>query len=545
MRAILLFFLISFVTFEAKTQEPTVGLLQYSEQAAPGYTLFAPMNSKLTFLIDNCGRIINQWESNYFPGASVYLLENGDLLRAGALDGSFPAGGLGGVIERFDWDGNLTWTYSYANEHFQQHHDIEPLPNGNILLLSWEKISADSAIALGRDPELLITPSLFSEQIVEIQPLANNSASIIWQWHLLDHIVQDFDTNKPNYGEIKTNYDRLNFNFPGTLNNGDWVHANSIDYNAELDQILLSFRNTNEIIILDHSTSIAEAASDSGGNSGKGGRFLYRWGNPFMYNQNTNAEQQLFNQHDAHWIPTGYPNAGKIMVFNNGSNRIPIPYSSVDIINTSPTPAGLYEFDLDNGYHPAAPDWTYTALIPPDFLALFVSGAQQLSNGNVLICDGALGHFFEVDANLVPVWSYQNPAGFTILSQGDVVNPISSANWVFRSERYAPDDPAFEGRNLEPGLPIELNPWANNCELTAYTTLEETSIEVFPNPTSGLINFSHLPSDAQIKLYTLQGQLLMSANAAILNIEHAAAGMYIYRIEKEGHVIKTGRLIKH
>lgn len=58
---------------------------------------------------------------------------------------------------------------------------------------------------------------------------------------------------------------------------------NGIDYNPVLDQIALSTHNLNEWYIIDHSTTTAEAATSSGGNSGKGGDLLYRWGNPAAY----------------------------------------------------------------------------------------------------------------------------------------------------------------------------------------------------------------------------------------------------------------------
>ena len=63
-----------------------------------------------------------------------------------------------------------------------------------------------------------------------------------------------------------------------------------------LDQIVLSNHNLSEIWIIDHSTTTLEAASHSGGNSGKGGDLLYRWGNPQAYDQGTGADQLLNHQ---------------------------------------------------------------------------------------------------------------------------------------------------------------------------------------------------------------------------------------------------------
>src|SRR5262249_17725952 len=112
----------------------------------------------------------------------------------------------------------------------------------------------------------------------------------------------------------------------------DWLHCNSLSYNAEFDQIMVSSPEFNEIWIIDHSTTTAEAASHAGGRSGKGGDLLYRWGNPRAYRAGTVKDQRLFYQHNAQWIPRGFPGEGHLLVFNNGRRRPGGAHSTVDEI---------------------------------------------------------------------------------------------------------------------------------------------------------------------------------------------------------------------
>ena len=72
----------------------------------------------------------------------------------------------------------------------------------------------------------------------------------------------------------------IDLNFDNQDGHPDWLHSNSIDYNEELDQILLSVPHFDEVWIIDHSTSTEEAKGHIGGNSAKGGDLIFRWGKP-------------------------------------------------------------------------------------------------------------------------------------------------------------------------------------------------------------------------------------------------------------------------
>ncbi|MEZ5197690.1 MAG: aryl-sulfate sulfotransferase [Bacteroidales bacterium] len=318
------FFLLLFGIFMISTihsQDQTVGLFYNQNPSFNGYSLFAPFRSTTTYLIDNCGRVVNSWESEYLPSCSVYLLENGHLLRTCLIESpTFTnIAGLGGRVEEYDWDGNLVWHYEYHAINYQQHHDIEPLPNGNILLLVWDAYTPNEAVQAGRIPANLLD-SFWSEKIVEIKPLPNNEAEIVWEWKLWDHLIQDFNAERDNFGIVSEHPELIDINFSaetGTNSLFDWIHGNAIDYNEELDQIILSSRNLSEFYIIDHSTTTEEAAGHSGGTYNKGGDILYRYGNPKAYKHGINNIRQLSFQHNPHWIKKEYNNDWQIMVFSN------------------------------------------------------------------------------------------------------------------------------------------------------------------------------------------------------------------------------------
>lgn len=457
MKKIVLILFSFLFTISAYAQEQTVGLFLNKTSAQDGYTLFAPMRSSETYLIDNDGYVVHSWKSKYPPAMSAYLLENGNLLRSLQVsdEENFNNGGKGGGFELFDWDNNLLWRFFYHGTEHRQHHDIEPLPNGNVLLIAWEYKSKEEAIAAGRDSSLLKQNELWPDEIIEVQQISTDSSRIVWEWHFWDHLVQDFDSTKANYGNVKNHPELLDLNFVKTpaRANADWTHFNAIDYNPQLDQIVVSSHNTDEIYIIDHSTTTEEAAQHSGGNSGKGGDLLYRWGNPLVYRTGSESDHKIFGQHDAHWIPSGLSGEGHILIFNNGRNRSDISYSSIDEIAPPMDGSGNYLFP-DSIYGPASLSWTYSAENLQDFFAKNISGAQRQPNGNTLICSGPTGTFFEVIPTGESVWNYVNPIGtYGPLIQGEPTN--TAGNAVFRAYRYAGDYPGLAGKDLSPGAPLE------------------------------------------------------------------------------------------
>ena len=455
----------------------TVGTIQCNDNISEGYTLFSPMPTSTSYLIDNEGRLVHNWTSpgGHRPGMSAYLLDDGSLLRTANIAqtavGNFSGGGTAGKVERISWDGELLWSFEYSSTEYISHHDIEPMPNGNVLMIAWESKNDSEGAQAGRNPAIASdapggSNGVWPDKIVEIQPNGTTGGDIVWSWHAWDHLVQDYDATLDNYGVVADHPELLDINFVDAsgaqAGKADWMHCNGIDYNPLLDQIALSCKNMNEIYIIDHSTTTEQAAGHTGGTYGKGGDFLYRWGNPEAYDAGTYLDKRLYSQHDVQWIEPGRPGAGSLILYNNGVDRAG-DYSSVDVI----TPVildGAYQMDDENRFLPNATSWSWDK--GADMYAPFVSGAERLPNGNTLVTHGTHGTFYEVTLEGEIVWTYISPVSNQgIVEQGEPVPDglqiNAKANPVFKARKYAADHPGLAGRTLIPGDYIE--PWIDAC----------------------------------------------------------------------------------
>ncbi len=367
-----------------------------------GQILFAPMDSTITYLIDRSGAVNHTWASSAVPGAGVRWLGDGTILRTYKTD-LWTFGGTGGGVQKILWDGTVVWDYTYSSSTHVSHHDVRMLPNGDILLLAWEKKTPAEAIAAGRNPAHVPPNGVCPEHIIEVKPTGPMSGTIVWQWHVWDHLIQDYSASLPHYGAISDHPELIDINY-GSMDT-DWLHCNSLDYNEQFDQILISCPYFNEVWVIDHSTTTAQAAGHTGGRYGHGGDILYRWGNPLAYGRGTASDMIFSSQHDATWIRPGYPGAGHILVFNNGLNR---GYSSVDEFAPPVNETGSYFLAPGSRYGPSSLNWSYTATPTTSFYATRISGAERLLDGDTIICNGITGVFFEVTPDNDIVWSYTN-----------------------------------------------------------------------------------------------------------------------------------------
>jgi hypothetical protein len=541
-----------------------LALVAVRAQQYPGYTLYSANNGTTAYLIDTNSVTYHQWT---FPttaksGYSCYLLPNQVLLRSVSKTGNYFTGGpICGQVQKVDWSGTVLWDFVYSTTNYCTHHDIYPMPNGNVLLIAYERKTATEVTAAGSTLGIEMWP----DKIVEVQPTGTNTGTIVWEWHAWDHLVQNVDATKANYQtSISAHPELLNINYKTAK---DWIHMNGLSYNAQLDQIAFSSHNLNEIYVIDHSTTTAEAASHSGGNSGKGGDLLYRWGNPAAYSAGTSANQVINVTHDAHWVPQGCPKAGYLVAFNN--NGVSTSQSSVDLINP---PVSGYNYTLTGtAYTPASYNWRH----PANGYTSNMGGSQQLPNGNMIVTIALSGKIYEIDSNQNILWTKTGtgtiakafrysacyvdggPATPTITQSGNTLtastgttyqwylngNPISGAT----NQSYtATVSGAYTVKVTDGSGCVSEASLVQNVIVTSVNDFGSIEYGIYPNPTSGLINIKS--DELTGKNYTViladgLGKIIQTgANLKTMDLSAFSNGIYYISV-KTSESVKNEKLV--
>jgi len=454
-----------YCTAQITNSTNTVGLLYADpDNVAEGYMLYTPQGSNSAYLVNNCGELVNEWtfsgSSNY---SGCYLTEDGSCVKFVVNYFNSIAVYGDGCFEKRDWNNNLVWQYCGTGRYKGLHSDLYPLPNGNFLALVQDQHTTQEAIENGVRPQNIGNNGFKMESVVEFMPIGLDDAEVVWEWHTWDHVIQDFDDTKLNYGVIADHPELYDIN----MIQGN-SHYNSIYYHPEKQQIVMSSWLDNEIYIIDHSTTTEEAAGSTGGIYGKGGDFLFRWGNPSNYD--ANGPQRLSGQHNPKWIQDDYPNGGMISIFNNGWGGLngQNNSSAAVIIDPDPDNDGVYDMDangvfLPDDYHHY---WAGNVIGNSTMYSSIMSGVDVQANGNIAICEATRGRLSEVTLDGDVVWVYQSPD-----ANGSVVNQGQNSNsGVYKLDKYKPTYPGLIDKDLcAIGLVENENVLSDSC--AAYLQL--------------------------------------------------------------------------
>ena len=480
-------------------------------QSFDGYALYNLQNQNTTYLIDKNGSIAKSWSCATSCNYTVLLKDNGNIVRGAVYSGNQLNGAaVGGMVQEIDPSGSVVWEFVYSTSQHCSHHDIALMPNGHVLMTAWEVKTTAELTQAGRSN---VTSSLWPTHIIEVQQ-NGTGGEIVWEWHMWDHMIQDYNASKDNYGVVSDHPELMDINAvsggggggPGGPS-GDWFHTNGIDYNAQLDQIVFSSRYASEFFIIDHSTTTAEAASHSGGNSGMGGDFLYRWGNPGNYGS-SGTQTIPAAVHDPRWITDdGRPNGGYIQFFNNEGGA-----SGGSVIDAIDAPEAGYLYSLvGNSYGPANYDWRHVCLTSNTG-----QGAHnRMSNGNTFV-NVSQQYMYEVDANDNLVWQYN-----------------ASPTKAFR---YECDDP---------GIIALLG--SDPCGLLTLNEQTMERIEFYPNPSSnGLFKIDGVNIEGNELVTTVVdifGKIILeSENSELIDLSQMPDGVYFARLVFNGEKAVTKKL---
>lgn len=460
-----------------------VPVSEASSQSYGGFTLYSKMNSTKAFLLDSAGTVYHEWTfpSNRRTAYSTYMEPGGTLVRSvsGTNSSFWGAAALSVAVQKVDWDGNVVWHFPYSTSDYVLHHDICPMPDGNVLVTAYERMTALDVTQAG----CTLNSTMYFEKIMEVQPTGASTGNIVWEWRVFDHLVQDVDSTKDNYVTNTADHPhKFNVNYKAKR---DWMHINSLDYNPELDQVLFSARYMGEVYVIDKSTTTAQAAGNTGGNSGKGGGLLYRWGNPEAYG--VTGTQFIDMAHDIHIIPHGFPYAGYISFFNNKGGTG--GKTCVDII-LPPSNGYLFYHTPGTPYAPATYTWRHTYSGNPDN---YMGGAQPLENGNFLVTLPSSGHIYEVDSADNVVWS------------------VTLGGSIPKARRYS-------------------KPWVENT-LGITSPEKQLSWKLYPNPTNGAVNVAGLEEGTNLLITDMIGKTRMrTVKSGTLDLTGMPPGIYLVTI---------------
>ena len=105
-------------------------------QVFDGLILYNVINSRTTYLKDTTWQTVHSWTGTVNCAYSAYLMPDSSIWRGDVYSGATMRGAAyGGLMQRYNWDGDVVESFVWSSSYHQQHHDFYPMSNGRQLLI--------------------------------------------------------------------------------------------------------------------------------------------------------------------------------------------------------------------------------------------------------------------------------------------------------------------------------------------------------------------------------------------------------------------------
>jgi arylsulfotransferase ASST len=358
-------------------------------RAQNGLTLYSSTHEQAAYLMDMRGRVVHRWHMDFSqlwdesaavkhprPDGFVYIekaqvLPNGELIALYTAIGDTP---WGYGIAKLNAKSEVMWKYlAHA------HHDFDIDATGNIHVLT-QQVRETDLPGFGHLPKPRI-----DDFIVTLSPDGREISST--------SLVDIFATSP--YAR------RLFFASHESFNNGDYLHANSVDVleapvpgipGSHAGQVLVSFREVSTVALIDEESQ----------------HIVWAQTGPWV------------RQHDAQVLP-----GGNILLFDNEGDDG--RYGISRVLEFQPATARIV--------------WRYGGREGQPLESASRSSQTRLANGNTLIVESMAGRVIEVTPNGDIVWEFINP-----VRGGEANRRIPVIFWVQRLDPDRDLDKAFKAQ---------------------------------------------------------------------------------------------------
>lgn len=212
-----------------RNADPEVDFLVVGPNVSPA---FAPAPQEYAAVVDDRGTPL-WWIRDAYT--DMKLLPNGNLAWTSGIGNGYVID-PDAVFEERRLDGTLVATFKHADGPTDA-HEMQRLPNGNTILISYVPRDGEDLSAWGRPANARVLDA----HIQEVRP----DGSVAWSWHSEDHV--DAAETEP-WFDLQLG--------PTPTHNGangwDLVHINSVEPDG--DGYIVSLRHTNAVYRIDRAT---------------------------------------------------------------------------------------------------------------------------------------------------------------------------------------------------------------------------------------------------------------------------------------------------